>query len=665
MRIADFLNDPNFLGRDFAAASWDAWKVVLAAALGEQLSAEQRQQFCDIAGRDPPAHRVKELWLAVGRRGGKDSAISALATYLAIFGDYGPHLRRGERAQIVCLAVDKAQAGIVFGYIRSYFEEIPLLRSRLFKAEDGTVELNNGIDIVVATSNFRSIRGRTIACVIFDECAFWFDERYANPDREVYRAVIPALITLRAAGSMLVAISTVYRRAGLFYEKVSAHLGKPDDDVLAILAPSVTFNPLLAEPHAAAEIARISADDPDFAAAEYLSVWRRDIAAFIDREVAEAMIDHGIYERPHDPRIRYAAFVDVASGSGGDAFAFSIAHREQSGIIVQDVARVWPPPFSPEDCFTEAAATARAYGCVRLQGDKYAAGISVERFAVQGISFDQVARPKSQIYIDFLHLANSRMARLLDHPRQLAELLTLERRTRWGGGETIDHPQHGGHDDAINAAAGAAVLASQALVPALWRSQDLRQDGQIYTWPIRSTGVFAAIAADEYGVFTTYWAVGADRYPLAPGAPFGPRLLLIDYDRAPMHPNLFDRIAGRLEELARQGSYPVGVRGVIAPPELIPNAFAAGLTPLGDAAKLLEGTARPSLLLTAANQIAAGNLKITTQAEDRATILPLPLGDLLRLDSPPSAAGDAVLLGIGGALPPEEKPREWRGKVLM
>jgi hypothetical protein len=131
-----------------------------------------------------------------------------------------------------------------------------------------------------------------------------------------------------------------------------------------------------------------------------------------------------------------------------------------------------------------------------------------------------------------------------------------------------------------------------------------------------------------------------------------------------MHPRLFDAIAGRLEELASQGDYPAGVRGVIAPPELIPNAHAAGLVVLGDAAKLLEGTARPSLLLTAASQIAAGGLKLTDIAEARATTLPLPLGDLLRLDAPPSAAGDAVLLGIGGALPPEEKPREWRGKLL-
>jgi hypothetical protein len=52
---------------------------------------------------------------------------------------------------------------------------------------------------------------------------------------------------------------------------------------------------------------------------------------------------------------------------------------------------------------------------------------------------------------------------MLDEPRQIAELCALERRVHWGGHEAIDHPQ-GGHDDAVNALAGAAVCA--ATVPA-------------------------------------------------------------------------------------------------------------------------------------------------------------------------------------------------------
>ena len=50
---------------------------------------------------------------------------------------------------------------------------------------------------------------------------------------------------------------------------------------------------------------------------------------------------------------------------------------------------------------------------------------------------------------------------MLDESTQLTELLALERRTAWGGKESVDHPQiSGAHDDAINALAGAAVLAA-------------------------------------------------------------------------------------------------------------------------------------------------------------------------------------------------------------
>jgi hypothetical protein len=60
-----------------------------------------------------------------------------------------------------------------------------------------------------------------------------------------------------------------------------------------------------------------------------------------------------------------------------------------------------------------------------------------------------------------LHIVNSAKIRLLDEPVQIAELCNLERRTSWGGRESIDHPQHANaHDDACNALAGAAVLAA-------------------------------------------------------------------------------------------------------------------------------------------------------------------------------------------------------------
>ena len=55
-------------------------------------------------------------------------------------------------------------------------------------------------------------------------------------------------------------------------------------------------------------------------------------------------------------------------------------------------------------------------------------------------------------------LLNSNRIELLDHPRLVAQLCGLERRTTRGGRDSIDHAP-GGHDDLANAVAGAAALA--------------------------------------------------------------------------------------------------------------------------------------------------------------------------------------------------------------
>jgi len=56
----------------------------------------------------------------------------------------------------------------------------------------------------------------------------------------------------------------------------------------------------------------------------------------------------------------------------------------------------------------------------------------------------------------FLPLLNTGIVDLLDHPRMINQLCSLERRTIRGGRDSIDHPPLG-HDDLVNAAAGVLV----------------------------------------------------------------------------------------------------------------------------------------------------------------------------------------------------------------
>src|SRR5262249_18721126 len=78
------LADPKLLGTALQGDSWAAWRALLLAAMGEELTPAEIELFKKFSHRDnPPDHRIDELWVIAGRRGGKSSAIAVLACYLA------------------------------------------------------------------------------------------------------------------------------------------------------------------------------------------------------------------------------------------------------------------------------------------------------------------------------------------------------------------------------------------------------------------------------------------------------------------------------------------------------------------------------------------------------------------------------------------------------
>lgn len=453
------ISDPKLLGAAFAGDSWATWRAILAAAEGLPLEEAELERFRAVAGREPPGQRVKELWCIAGRRSGKDSVASAIAAAAAL-GDYRDRLRPGERASVLCLAVDRVQARIVHRYVAAYFAGNKLLRPLVERETDDGLELSNGVEVVIATNSFRSVRGRTIICAIFDEVAFWRDESASNPDFEIYAAVMPGLVTL--PGALLIGISTPYRRSGLLFDRWRRFYGKPDPEVLVVRGPTSVFNPTVPS----AVIDQAIERDPDAAASEWLAEWRSDLADFVDRAVVESAVMPGRHELPPVVGQRYRSFVDPSGGSA-DAMTLAIGHVEADCAVI-DCLREVRPPFSPAAVVAEFAAVLRSYGLDRVTGDRYGGQWPAERFGEHGIQYEPSARAKNEIYIDFLPLLNSGRTELLDNPRLVNQLCGLERRTSRGGRDSIDHPP-GGHDDLANAAAGCAVL----LVP----SQRMASEG--------------------------------------------------------------------------------------------------------------------------------------------------------------------------------------------
>jgi hypothetical protein len=451
--ITAALDDPALFGPWFSGESWAVWRAILKAAFCLPMTEAEIELFRSVAERDPPKRRVRELWINAGRRAGKDSVASAIAAYFGIQ-DYAGNLRPGERASVMCLAADRTQARIVLNYCRAYFERIPMLSELVTREVADGFELSTGADVSVMSSNFRSVRGRSIALAILDECAFWRSEESASPDTEVYGALVPGLATI--PGSMLIGISSPHRSAGLLYSKWREAYGKGDDDVLVIRAPSQALNPTLDDRLIKADMAR----DPARARAEWFAEWRDDVAAYLPRELVENAVDLGVEVRPPVAGMDYVAFADP-SGGVSDSFCVGIAYADDEQAVLAALLEI-RPPFDPMSVMlAEVAPLLRSFGLSEVIGDRYAANWVSGAFERVGIRYRHSERDRSAVYENALPLFTSGRARILDNQRLVTQLANLERKTTSGGRDRISHPERQGHhDDAANACCGALIAAA-------------------------------------------------------------------------------------------------------------------------------------------------------------------------------------------------------------
>lgn len=458
--ILDTMVHPSLFGPHFRGTSWDGWKALLAATFALPMDDAQLALYRQHTGRTtaPMAPFTEAEWV-IGRRGGKSQIMALVATYLATFRDYTPHLAPGEVATIAVIAADRKQARSIFRYVIGLLEGVSSLKGSIQDQTADTITLRNRVVIEIGTASFRSTRGYSYAAVLADETAYWRDETGANPDVEIFRALRPGMSSI--PGAVLLSASSPYRRAGLLWTTYQRHYGKDDARVLVWKASTAEMNPRI-DP---AIIEEAYQDDPESAASEYGGEFRSDIADFISRAVVEACIEAGCHERPPARAAgrTYSAFIDAAGGSGTDSMTLGIAHPE-NGIPTLDALRERKPPFSPEDVVTEFASLMKSYGVIKAESDKWGGDWVVQAFQKQGISIIPCAKPKSDIYREVLPLLNAHRCSLLDHPRLVSQLCGLERRTARGGRDSIDHAPLA-HDDVANAAAGVLVMVTVGRAP--------------------------------------------------------------------------------------------------------------------------------------------------------------------------------------------------------
>jgi hypothetical protein len=202
------------------------------------------------------------------------------------------------------------------------------------------------------------------------------------------------------------------------------------------------------------EIARAFKEDPQAAQAEYGAVFRDDLVGFVSTDTLEAITPRGRLGLSRRTGLHYLD-LSIPSGGVNDSMTMAVGHRDGHVAILDQILEV-RPPFSPDDAVRKCADLCRDYGIKRLISDKYAAEWPVARFNEHGIALDQCAMPRSDLYLNFLSLANSGRVELLDHGRLLSHFAGLQRRAGRSAKDCVDHARDA-HDDLANAVAGVLV----------------------------------------------------------------------------------------------------------------------------------------------------------------------------------------------------------------
>jgi hypothetical protein len=449
--MREALADAAYFGEVFAGASLASWRALLIAALGEELTDGERELFEAVTSRErEPLEPVSEFWGVIGRRGGKSRSMAILTAFLAGCCDHRGVLGPGERGKVPLLAASTLQADQAFSFVAGIFSASRNLRDLVESSTSDTLSLATGVDIEVRPASFRTVRGITAVGAVCDEIAFWRSDDSANPDREILKALRPALAT---TGGLLACISSPHAKRGELYNTYRRHFGPAGDPrILVAKAPSRVMNPSLS----AGVVERAYADDAEAASAEYGAEFRGDLAVFVGRETLDAAIEIGVAVRAPLDGVAYLGFVDPSGGSS-DSMTLAIAHAEGARIVVDFIGER-KAPFAPSSVVEEFAAVLRQYRLSRVQGDRYAGEWPREAFQSQGVTYEVAPLNRSELYLATLPLLNSGRVSLLDNSRMASQFIGLERRTSRAGKDSVDHPP-GGHDDVANAVAGALTMA--------------------------------------------------------------------------------------------------------------------------------------------------------------------------------------------------------------
>ncbi len=339
---------------------------------------------CNIGVQD---HDRRELVLAIGRRAGKTTLSGIFASYevYRLLNLYNPQayygLPNGNRIQIISVATDKDQAGLLFNEVTSHLAKCdyfsPYIANNTLshvnfrtpydiekfgptvRQEQGRFVSFNGkasLRVTFKSCVAKGLRGSGNIVIILDEVAH-FQDKGESSAKHIYTAVTPSAAafsrkdpdTGRPAKnsvtgeqapveSRIILISSPLGRSGQFFEKFDLAMrgGEGAENILAIQAPTWEINPTVPSSYYREKYYANPVTFMTEHGARFSDQW----AGWIERkEDLTACIDEG--RKPNTrpiPRMPYQMGIDV--GLVGDGTAVAITHIGEDRIVL-DYHEVW------------------------------------------------------------------------------------------------------------------------------------------------------------------------------------------------------------------------------------------------------------------------------------------------------------------------------------
>jgi len=455
---------PFLQDKDGKLLSWSNWFTALRTLYGLPIQNPERLELVrQCTGRDPsklPPEGFDTALFLIGRRSGKSRIAAIVGAYEAALSGKEKLLAKGEVGMVAIIAPTKKQGRVVKSYLRAIFIETPLLQNEIENETSEGFLLNNGILVEILVGDWRNIRGYTLlACVIDEICFFGLDdESKVRNDTELITAIRPSLAT---TGGKLICISSPYAKKGWSYKQYKKNFGNNLGKTLVWNCSSRMMNATLPQ----AVVNEAMEEDLQAAKSEYLGEFRDDVAIWLPREVIESVVVKGRKELLPKSDIKYFSFCDVSGGRSDDA-GLAIGHRaepvkhESGRKVVIDKIQRYKAPHSPYQVIVSMVEELRRYSVRKITGDNYSAEFVKDAFESNGIRYEKSELNKSQLYLELLPMVCSKSVEFLDEEISISQLSSLERRTRSGGKDIVDHPQ-GGHDDLANAVAGLSFITSK------------------------------------------------------------------------------------------------------------------------------------------------------------------------------------------------------------